>query len=81
MVKNPPASVGDTGSVPRSGRSPGGGNGNPLQDSCLRNPMDRGAWWATVHGVAKGRTQLGVNAHTLNLNYEDSKDSLKIPEY
>ena len=51
MVKNPPASAGDagdTGSIPGSGRSPGGGNGNPLQDSCLRNPMDRGAWWATV---------------------------------
>ena len=56
MVKNLPASaddVGDMSSVPELGRSPGGGNGNPLQYSCLENPMDRGAWWATVHGVAK----------------------------
>ena len=45
-------------SIPGSGRSPGEGNGNPLQYSCLENPMDRGAWWATVHGVAKSRTQL-----------------------
>ena len=44
--------------IPGLGRSPGEGNGNPLQYSCLENPMDRGAWWATVHGVAKSRTQL-----------------------
>ena len=56
MVKNLPANAGDEGSIPGSGRSPGGGNGNPLQYSCLENPMDRGAWWATVHGVAKSRT-------------------------
>ena len=49
---------GDLGSIPGSGRSPGEGNGNPLQHSCLENPMDRGAWWATVHGVAKSRTRL-----------------------
>ena len=48
----------DLGSNPRSGRSPGEGNGNPLQYSCLENPMDRGAWRATVHGVAKSQTQL-----------------------
>ena len=56
VVKNPSASAGevrDTGSIPRSGRSPGGGYGNPLQYSCLENPMDRGAWQATVHRVAK----------------------------
>ena len=52
-LKNPPANSGDVGSIPGSGRSPGEGNGNPLQYSCLENPMDRGAWWATVHGVAK----------------------------
>ena len=52
-VKNPSANVGDTGLIPRSGRSPGEGSGSPLQYSCLGNPMDRGAWWATVHGVAK----------------------------
>ena len=50
--------AGDLGSIPESGRSPGEGNGNPLQYSCLENPMDRGAWWATVHGVAKSRTRL-----------------------
>ena len=54
MIKNPPANAGDTrdvGSIPESGRSPGGGNGNLLQYSCLENPMDRGVWWATVHGA------------------------------
>ena len=50
--------VGDLGSIPGSRRSSGEGNGNPLQQSCLENPMDRGAWWATVHGLAKSRTQL-----------------------
>ena len=50
--------AGDPGSIPGSGRSPGEGNGNPLQYSCLENTMDRGAWWATIHGVAKSRTRL-----------------------
>ena len=50
--------MGDLGSIPGSGRSPGEGNGNPVQYSCLENPMDRGAWWATVHGVAKSQTRL-----------------------
>ena len=54
VVKNPPANAGDVGSIPGSGRSPGERNGNPLQCSCLANPMYRGAWWTTVHGVAKG---------------------------
>ena len=61
VVKNPPASAGDireVGSIPALGRSPGGGQGNPLQYSCLENPMDRGAWWATVHRFAKNQTQL-----------------------
>ena len=49
MVKNPPANAGKAGSIPGSGRSPGGGHGNPLQYSWLENPMDRGAWWAIVH--------------------------------
>ena len=56
MVNNLSAYAGDardTGSVPGSGRNPGEGKGNPLQDSCLGNPMDRGVWWATVYGVAK----------------------------
>ena len=51
MAKNPPASAGDAGSMPGSGRSPREGNGNPLQYSCLENSMDRGAWWVTVHEV------------------------------
>ena len=56
VVKKLPASVGDArdvGSIPGLGISPEGGNGNPLQYSCLENPMDRGAWWATVHGVVQ----------------------------
>ena len=56
VVKNPPANAGDLGLILGSGRSPGEGNGNPLQYSCLGNPKDRGAWGATVHGVAKGQT-------------------------
>ena len=58
MVKKPPADAGDmrdAGSMPGSGRSPGEGNGNLLQYSYLENSMDRGAWWATVHGVAKSQ--------------------------
>ena len=61
MVKTPPANAGDIrdmGSIPWLERSPGGGHGNPLQYSCLENPMDRGAWWATVLRVAKSQTQL-----------------------
>ena len=63
MVKNPPANAGDVrdaGLIPRSGRSPGERNGNPLQYSCLENPMDRGAWQATVHGVARVRHNLAT---------------------
>ena len=52
-VKNLPANARDVGLIPEEGRSPGEGNGNLLQYSCLGNPMDRGAWWTTVHGVAK----------------------------
>ena len=61
VVKNLPGSAGnrrDTGSIPGSGRSPGVGNGTPLQFSCLENPMDRGAWWAMVHEVAKSQARL-----------------------
>ena len=57
-VKASVCNEGDLGSIPGSGRSPGEGNGNPLQYSCLENHMDGGAWWATVHGVAKSRTWL-----------------------
>ena len=56
VAKDPPENAGDSGSIPRSGRSPGVGNGNPLQHSCLENPMDRGAWRAAVHGVAELET-------------------------
>ena len=59
MVKKPPTNAGDPGSIPGSGRFPGGGNGNPLQYPCLENPTDRGAWWAAVHGVEESRTGLG----------------------
>ena len=61
VVKKLPAhagDAGDVGSIPGLGKSPGGGHGNPLQYSCLENPMDRGAWWAPLHGVAKSQTQL-----------------------
>ena len=83
MVKNLPANVGDSrdaGSIPGLGRSPGGGNGNPLQYSCLENPMDRGALQATVHGVAKRWTRLSdylttilfrIYANCLALIYTD----------
>ena len=55
-VKNQPLDVGDVGSIPESGRSPGEENGNPLQYSCLENSMDRGAWWAIVHEISKSQT-------------------------
>ena len=67
-VKNLPAGdASGVGSIPRSGRSPGGGHGNPLQYSCLENPMDRGAWWATVHSVTKNWTPLSNSAHNLHI--------------
>ena len=58
VVKEFACQAGDLGLIPDLGRSPGEGNGKPLQYSYLRNPMDRGVWWATVHGVTKSRTQL-----------------------
>ena len=73
MVKNLPVIAGDlrdVGLIARSGRSPGGGYGKPLQYSCLENPMDRGAQWATVHGIAKSQTrlkQLSMKAHIKRL--------------
>ena len=56
VVKNPPANAGDVCPIPGSETSPGGGDGNPLQYSCLENPMNRGAWWAIVHRVAQDQT-------------------------
>ena len=68
VVKNLPANarnVKDEGSIPGVGRSPGGGHSNPLQRSCMENSMDRGAWWATAHRVAKNQTrQKELNTHT-----------------
>ena len=67
VVKNLPANAGDrrdAGSIPGLGRSPREGNGNPVQESCLENPMGRGAWWATVHGVTKSQTQQSMHIHT-----------------
>ena len=61
--KEPACQCRRLGFDPLQGRSPGGGHGNPLQYSCLENPMDRGAWWATVHGVSKSRTLLNDLAH------------------
>ena len=72
MVKNPPANtgdVGDAGSIPESGRSLGVENGNPLQYSCLGNPVDRGVSWATVHGVTKSLIQLSDWVHTHTHTY------------
>ena len=67
VVKNPPANAGDirvSGSIPQSGRSPGGGHGNPLQYPCLENPMDGGVWQATVHGVRRRQTWPNDSTHT-----------------
>ena len=77
MVKNLPANAGgirDVGSIPGSRRSPGEGNGNPLQYSCLENFMDRGAWWAIVRGVVKSRTQLSTCTHTEIIAYSVAPD-------
>ena len=80
VVKNPPANAGNTDSIPESGRSPGEGNDKPFQYSCLENPVDRGAWQATVHGVARVEHDLAteqkpsknpfvlLNLHTIFLN-------------
>ena len=76
LVKNPPANaadIRDTDSIPGSGRSPG--HGNPLQDSCLENSMDRAVWWAAVHGVANSRTQLSdwAGMHARAMEYYSAK--------
>ena len=84
-VKNPPANAGDkrdSGSVPGSGRFPREGSGNPLQYSCLDNPMDRGAWRATVHRVAKSRTHLKLRStHALMHSISFAGSSVPCPWY
>ena len=65
MIKNPPADIEDVGLIPGFGRSPGGKNGNPLQYSCLGNPIERGVWQATVLGVAKSWTQLSTYTYSV----------------
>ena len=78
VAKNPPASaedIRDTGSIPESGRSAGGGHGNPLQYSCLENPMDREAWWATVRRAAESQTrQKRLRMHTRMLQFKKRKE-------
>ena len=83
MVKNSSANAGDTGdmgSIPGLlGRSPGGGHGNPLQSSCLEKPMERGAWWAPVHRVAKSQARLSKHSCThLRRFFEKSLHSCKV---
>ena len=84
-MKSPSANAGDvrkTGSIPGLGRTPGEGNGNPLQYSHLENPMDRGAWWATVHRVAKSRTglrRLSTNVPTVGAEFKLSRLSALAP--
>ena len=82
VVKNPPASAGDikdVGLIPGSGRSPGGGHGNSLQYSCLENPMDRGAWQATIHGVTKKSDMTEATSHACSsfLNIHGKSKSLE----
>ena len=73
VVKNPAWNSGARGSIPGLGRSPGEGNGNLLQSSCLKNSMDRGAWWATVHGGANSLTQLSSeHTHTHTHTHTDT---------
>ena len=78
-VKASACNAGDVGSIPGSGRSPGEGNGNPLQYSCLENPMDGGAWWARVHGVAQSRTRL--SNFTFTFIWYSRRDKAKTQMY
>ena len=81
VVKYPPANAGDirdVGSIPGLGRSSGGGHGNPLQYSCLENPMDRGAWWAIVHGIAKSWTEEELKSLLMKVKQESEKVGLKL---
>ena len=75
MVKNLAANIGDMGSIPGLGRSPEEGNGNQLQYSCLENPMDRGAQWATVHGIARVGHDLETNHHHDQVNHNGKQNN------
>ena len=79
-VKASACNAEDLGSIPGLARSPGEGNGNPLQHSCLENPMDRGAWWATVHGVAKSRTRMSNFTFTFYYCTLSPENKLCAPE-
>ena len=79
VVKSPPAKAEDMGLIPGSGRSPGEENGNPLQYSCLGNPMDREAWWTTAHGPARVRHDLATEQQLWNMNPFPSNRSESLP--
>ena len=76
MVKNPPANAGNTGLIPGSGRSSGEGNGNPLQCSCLGNPMEREAWWATIHGITTVGQDLVTKTTTMSTILNRGRDTV-----
>ena len=76
--KESACNAGDTGSIPGSGRTSGGGNGNSLRYSCLKNPMDKGAWWATVHDFSKSQTWLSDWAHTYTCTNMTILQSVKV---
>ena len=76
VVKNPPVIARDVGLISGPGRTPGEGNGNPLQYSCLGNPIDRRSWWATVYGVAKSWTWLSMHTHSQAHMYVKFKEIL-----
>ena len=76
VVKNPPANAGNTGLIPGSGRSSGEGNGNPLQCSCLGNPMEREAWWATIHGITTVGQDLVTKTTTMSTILNRGRDTV-----
>ena len=81
MVKNPPANAADVSLILGSGRSPEEGNGNPLQYYCLGNPKDRGAWWATVHGVARNQTTEPPHTHTHTHTHTETEEVASMVKY